>query len=376
MPGEGSIFKRMRERPNGRTYVRWVAQTSAGPRTARRIVRRICRTRADARAALDELQAGRNVSRRPLGTYLRSWLDDIAAPTIAPNTRRGYEDVIAHLGPIAGIPLGDLTPEDIEGCLAGMTAQRRGQRVATPASPKSRRNALTMLRRALSVAQRRGHVRENVARLVDMPRVPRQQRDGLTADRVRAILDAVGGDRYEAAVALGLVGLRASEVLGLTWADVDERAGIVHVRAQLAGSGPTAVRVPLKTAASAAPLPLPGFVLRRLMEHHQRQRAERPFVPIDDDGLVFVTPAGHPVNGSWLTRHFQAMLKRSGIPAMRFHDLRHGFASLLAALGVSPRVAQDLARHARVTTTLEVYTHTTTAMHRDAMATYGKAVGE
>ncbi len=323
MSGDGSLYKRTGTRPNGRTYTRWVAQTSSGPRGSRRIVRKVCRTRVEARVALDGLLAGRNVSKRSLGDYLREWLRDTAS--VSPNTRRGYEDVIAHFAPIAEVRLGDLTAEDVERCLRGMTARRKGQQVATLSSAKSRRNALAMLRRALSVALRRGHVRENVALLVDMPRVRTVPRAALTPERAQAILEAVRGDRYEAAYALGLVGLRASEILGLSWGAFDERAGVIHVREQLAGSGRSGHLVPLKTAASAAPIPLPGFVVRRLVEHRERQRAERPFVPLDD-GLVFVTPAGLPVNGSWLTRHFQAMLERSGIPKMRLHDLRHGCA--------------------------------------------------
>lgn len=384
MSGEGSVWRRSRKRPDGTTYVRWVAQASFGGRGDRRIVRRVCRTRAEAKAELEALLGGTVTSRQPLGAYLRGWLDDTAAPSLAPNTVRGYRAVIAHLAPLGDVPLADLTAEDVERCIAAMTARRRHQAKATPASPKTRRNALVMLRHALSDAERRGHVRVNVARLVDMPRVPRARRDGLSAERVRAILGAVAGDRYEAAYALGLVGLRASEILGLAWESVDLEGGIVHVREQLAGSGKRARLVPLKTAASAAPLPLPGFVVERLTAHRDRQRAERPVVPVDQ-GLVFVTEAGLPVNGSWLTRRFQHLLGAAGIDpvdtprgvssTIRLHDLRHGFASLLAALGVPPRVAQDLVRHARVTTTLEVYTHTTSAMHRDAMDRLDVAVG-
>lgn len=385
MSGDGSIFKRWRARPDGTRYLRWVAQASTGGRGSRSVVRKVCRTRGEARDALVELQGGRDLSRRSLGDYLRGWLSDTAGPSISANTARGYRAVIGHLEPIGPIALPDLTAEDIERCLAGMAAQRKGQKVATPASAKTRRNALAMLRHALSDALRRGHVRENVALLVDMPRVRAVPRQGMTAERAAAILSAVAGDRYEAAYALALCGLRASEILGLSWSAFDEHAGRIHVREQLAGSGKAGRLVPLKTPASAAPVPLPPFAVRRLVEHRERQRAERPIVPVDD-ALVFVTEAGLPVNGSALTRRFQRLLGESGIEprqtprgvssGVRLHDLRHGFASLLAALGVPPRVAQDLVRHARVTTTLEVYTHTTSAMHRDAMAAYGKAVGE
>ena len=79
--------------------------------------------------------------------------------------------------------------------------------------------------------------------------------------------------------------------------------------------------------------------------HLERQDGERPFVPIDD-ALLFATEGGYAINGSWFTKHFQALLERAGLPQMRLHDMRHGAASLLVGAGAHPRVAQELLRHA------------------------------
>lgn len=367
MSGDGSLWARDRVGASGRTYRRWVAQVSIGGRGERRIVRRLFRTKAEAREALGEMLAGRDLSRQPLGDYLRRWLGETAGPAVSANTLRGYEDAAAHLADIARIPLRDLTAEDIEGVLNRMTARRHGQRVARDAAPKTRRNALAMLRRALAVAERRGHVARNVALDVEMPRVPRARRDAMTPDLAKAVLAAVEGDRYEAAYALALCGLRASEVLGLAWEDVDEAAGTALVRWQLVGTGERAARAQLKTAASEAPVPLPPFAVERLRAHHDRQRLERiaSGVPTED-GLVFTTERGYGVNGSWLTRHFKRLLAAAGLPGMRLHDLRHGAASLLAAAGAHPRVAQALLRHSTSRVTLERYTHVTAAQEREA----------
>jgi integrase len=71
--------------------------------------------------------------------------------------------------------------------------------------------------------------------------------------------------------------------------------------------------------------------------------------------------AGRSVNGSWLTKHFQALLARAGLQRMRLHDLRHGAASLLVGAGVHPRIAQELLRHASSKTTMEIYSHVSSA---------------
>lgn len=360
MPGDGSIFKMA----NGR----WRAQVSIGPRSSRSYRTRTVATRSAARAALDELRdelrRGQSPSKQSLGDYLRWWLDETARPSISANTYRGYDDVIAHMQPISAVPLRELTADHIESVLNRMTV-RRGK-VAIPASPKTIRNAQAMLRRALGMAFERGLVLRNVALQVPLRRIPDRETEALTPEVARRILDAVAGDRYEAAYALAFIGLREGEFLGLGWDDVDLEQATALVRWQIVGSGPKATRAQLKTRGSKATVPLPPFVVERLAAHRERQRAERPVASLDG-GLVFVTERGYAVSGSWLTKHFQALLAAAGLPRMKIHDLRHGAATLLVAAGAHPRVAQELLRHARSSTTMEIYSHVSSAQRREAV---------
>jgi integrase len=155
--------------------------------------------------------------------------------------------------------------------------------------------------------------------------------------------------------------------------DIDLEACTTAVRYELVGSGPAATRHQLKTVASEATVPLPAFVVTRLQEHLERQQDERPH-KASTDGLVFVTVRGYAVNGSWLTKHFQALLQRAGLPRMRLHDLRHGAASLL--VGVHPRIAQELLRHASSKTTMEIYSHVSAAQQREAVEVLQRALAE
>lgn len=375
MSGEGSIFRVVRTRRDGTTYVRWRAEVSQGGRESRRTTNRLCRTRHEAVAALDQLRAdtrdGLRLSTLDLGTYLRAWLDDTARPNVSPNTYRGYRAVLGHLEPIAHIPLVELAAEDIERCLNGMTAQRHRQvKDPTPASPKTVRNVQVMLRVALAHAEQRGHVRRNVARLVKLRRVPTVRREGMTPETARAILEAVSGDRYEAAYVLGFAGLRASEVLGLAWSDIDWEARTVDVRHQLSGSGVSAVRVQPKSLASSAPVVLPASVLELLRAHQHAQRQERIAAGVEtEEGLVFLTLAGVAVNLSWYSKHFRALVVAAGLPPMSVHQLRHGTVSLLAGANVPQKVTQEYVRHAQSRTTTDVYTHSTRAQHRQAADT-------
>lgn len=375
MRGSGSVYRRTRTRPNGQTYTRYMAQVSIG---GGRYVRRQFETRREATRALEAMLASTEVSRQALGAYLRSWLAETARPRVTPNTLRGYEAAISHLAPVADIALEDLTPEDVQHVVNRMTAARHRQvKAPSPASPKTRRNALAMLRAALADAERRGHLTRNVAAMVDMPRVPRVSREAMTPERAKAIRAAIAGDRYEAAYLLAFCSLRASEVLGLVWSDLDAERRTVRVRYQLAGSGPKAVRVQTKTRTSARPVPIPPFVTAALVAHEERQRRERPVVPIDpaEDSLVFVTERGYAVNGSWLTRHFGDLLAAAKLPGMRVHDLRHGLSALLAGIHVHPSVAQAILGHTTARMTLDAYTAVTWDAQREAMDRLDEAIG-
>lgn len=372
MAGTGGLFKIRTKAPDGSTRIRWRAQLSIGPRDSRRFVTRTRATRDAAKLELDKLRtehaAGASPTTLSLGAYLRRWLDDSAKPSISANTWRGYDDVLTHhLAPIAAVALGKLTAEDIERALAQMTSHRG--RVATPASPKTIRNAQVMLRHALEQATERGHVARNVARQVPLRRVPRRSRDAMTPDVAHRILAAVAGDAYEAAYALAMVGLRASEILGLARSDVRlESPASVNVRRQLVGSGRRARLAELKTAASTAPVPLPPFVVDRLRMHLAAQ-------PVGlADGLVFVNRQGLGVSGSWLTKRFAALVTAAGLPRMTLHSLRHGAATLLVGAGAHPRVAQELLRHASSRTTMDIYSHVSAAQQREAVDLLEKAV--
>ena len=307
-----------------------------------------------------------DLPRLSLGEYLRRWLDESARPTISGNTLRGYEDVLLHLEPIADIALSRLTAEDVEACCNQMVTHRVGAKTQQPASAKTVRNAQVMLRRALGQAEIRGHVRRNVAKLVPLRRISRSNIDALTPERARAILAAIACDRLEAAYALAFVGLRSSEIVGLAWSNLDLEHMTVTIRYQISGSGRKAVRVETKTAASAATIPLPPFVVQRLRAHLEGQETERPLVPFGDS-LVFVTGRGLAISSSWFTKHFQSLPLRAALPTMRLHDMRHGAVSLLRGAGAHPRVAQELLRHApgsRVT--MERYAHVTASQQREA----------
>lgn len=164
-------------------------------------------------------------------------------------------------------------------------------------------------------------------------------------------LDFIEGERLFALFSLAAYsGLRRDEVLGLTWAEVDPEEGVAYVRETGSGVGP-------KSEAGVRVVPLPGPVMQALRVRHAQQAADRLAWGRDwpDTDLVFTREDGSPVPGQWVSVRFETLAYRAGLPPVRFHDLRHGAASLAKAAGLDSKYISALLGHARSSFTDDVY---------------------
>lgn len=100
------------------------------------------------------------------------------------------------------------------------------------------------------------------------------------------------------------------------------------MRFSLQRVGPVLALTDPKTARSQRTLPLPGFCVQALKEHRDRQGNEQADAHAwpNDWGLVFTTLVGTPIEPRNLNRHLDALIRRAGLPRIRFHDLRHAAA--------------------------------------------------
>jgi integrase len=190
--------------------------------------------------------------------FITLWLRDVVTPGVRPTTAGGYRYICENriLPEWGHVRLRALRAIEVQAFLA--SELRRGQ------APSTVRQTLRILRIALERARRFGLVKANVAREVATPRVARPVIVPLSPREVRALLRVTRGEAIGRLVVLGLAGLRAGELRGLQWGDVELRARRLHVRrtAQWAGKGLEIV--PPKTRASVRTIALPRFVVREL----------------------------------------------------------------------------------------------------------------
>ena len=320
-----------------------------------------------ARRAREELVAALAAGKMPASPRLRFdtvagwWLARFEAKVAAgerhPRTLEAYRYHLEHnlLPRLASRRVAALGVEDVAALIIELRADGR--------SAKSTANALGTLQGILRFARRRGWMLADPVELLEpdeRPRHPRRRQRVLGRPEIERLLDACPPRGRLLVITALYSGLRISELLGLIWEDLDFEAGLIRVRAQLsrAHRGEAARRVAPKTPASVREVPLVEQLSHQLAAHKQTS----PFAAPGD--WVFATSRGTPYGHRNVARRVltraadAAQLNGDGWPPLRFHDLRHTFAShLIVDLGLDVAQVSRILGHARITITLDVYTH-------------------
>jgi integrase len=380
--GEGSVYEAADGRWRG--AISW---TEPDGSRRRRLV--TGRTSAEARNKLDELRAKLRVGKlRPSGSrtvaeYLAGWLER-DRDRVRPSTWRSREmHVRCYLVPALGhVALARLSSSDVENALR--TFQRSGSPTLPaarrrPLSPLTVRHIRATLRRALNAAQRSGLVDRNAAADAAPPYVAHRLVSYLSAPDVRRMLDGTRGDPFGPLYALAVTtGLRLGELLGLSWADIDEAAGTLTVRRSLAEAGDRrwALADP-KSARSRRTLPLPRVARDALDRAHEQQEAAKASAGTvwqDRAGLIFTDMVGRPLDPRNASHAFQVARRRLGLPPVRFHDLRHSAATMLLSAGVPLAVISEMLGHAGIAITASHYAAIVPELRREAADAMDRAL--
>jgi integrase len=351
--GEGSITKR----DDGRWMARYTVRTIKGPK--RRTV--YGRTRAEASAKLAKAMADRDgglifdAGSLTVGDYLDRWLSNSVKDTVRERTYERYEEILRlHVKPALGrLKLNALTPAHVQDFYR--------DRLDNGFSPATVQKIHVILHKALSQAVSWSLVPRNAGEAVRAPRPAPTEMRPLSPDEARRLLETAEGDRLEALYVLAIhTGMRQGELLGLKWENVDLAANAIRVRHSLLRTKGRVILGEPKTKKSRRTVHLTGAASRALEEHLERQLKvmERLGDLYRDQGLVFTTEVGTPINPSNLRkRSFAPLLQKAGLPRLRFHDLRHTCATLLLSKNIHPKYVQELLGHATVSITLDTYSH-------------------
>jgi integrase len=350
---------RIYRRKDGRYEGRYTVQTPDGPKRKRVYGRKYKEVQRKLAEAMGDAAKGivyddENMS---VGEYLDRWLRDSQRGSVRQSTfdRDSYL-IRVHVKPVLGrVKLKNLTPLDVQSLYR--------DRLDNGLSSSTVNKIHGVLHKAFGQAVRWSLIPRNPTDAVKPPRPAPEEMRPLSSEEARRLLDAAKGDKLEALYVLAVTtGMRRGELLGLKWSDVDLKNATVSIRRTLTRTD-NGKRVALgepKTKKSRRTIPLTSQAVEALRSHLERQLNEIETLGdlYDDQGLVFTSEAGTPINPSNLRqRSLAPLLKKAGLPHIRFHDLRHTCATLLLLKGVHPKFVQELLGHATIAITLDTYSH-------------------
>lgn len=293
---------------------------------------------------MDEINRGgfREVKRIRFKEFASLWMRDYAAVAVKPSTLATYAAVIElHLSPYFGESwLHQIDPIDVQ---RFVSEKIRDEKLA----PKTALNFLVLLREIFKHGALWGYCRTNPTEQVQRPRVIQQEMDVLSTKELQRFLENVTPKYYSLFLVAVLTGVRRGELLALKWGDVDWNSSQICVRRSLYKG----TFVTPKTKYSNRRIVMTPLLQRKLLQHRLSSQSS-------DSDIMFTNNSGLPLDpDNLIKREFYPALERAGLRRIRFHDLRHTYASLLIAQGENIKFIQSQLGHASATTTLDRYGH-------------------
>jgi integrase len=327
-------------------------------------------TRREAQAhlvqLLNQVQAGGGIppTRLLLKDYLEQWLRDYAAGAVTQTTLESYIMIARkHVIPAIGhVPLGRITSQALQGYLS--------DKLRTGLSPTTVLHQHRLLHEAFHHAVRWGLLPRNPCDFVDPPKKHKVEMRVWDEEQVRLFLAEAkrSSQYYPLYLAAVTTGMRQGELLGLRWKDIDFTLGIASVQQKFYRLGRQPVFSPPKNDKSR-PVAFAPALLEVLRGVRDVQAEHRKLLgpEYEDRDLIFCQFNGKPLHAHNVTqRDFRRIIKRSGLPRIRFHDLCHSHATHLLRAGVHPKVVQERLGHSTPAFTLATYSHVLPGMQEEA----------
>lgn len=348
---EGTLYYRESRRE-------WCAQVTINGHRLTKYAKTQRECRDWVRASLEKIRCGLTYegTQVTLTMFMESWLNSKELSRRARTVFLYRQIATQHILPILGqMKLQDIQPAHIKQLYDIKRREGRGARTVQLIH--------STLFSVLKQAVKEGILGRNPSEAVDRPKVEQAEFQIFTETQARQFLTATAGSEFEALYYLALTtGMREGELLGLKWFDIDWEKSTLQVQRQLQQVEKKGyVFVPPKTKKGRRKIQLGEASIAQLMAQREHQK-EAKAVAGDrwqENELIFPTTIGTPLDNHRVTDEFKSILKKAGLPNIRFHDLRHTSISLLLDAGMPVNAVQGRAGHSKPSVTTDIYGHTT-----------------
>ena len=241
-------------------------------------------------------------------------------------------------------------------------------------SAKSCRNLHGVLHKMLNQAVLCGYIKNNPVIAVQLPRVEKKEMLTITGDDLKKFLAEIKGKPYEHLFFVDVfTGMRESEIIGLTWDCVDFKKGIIRVEKQFKRERKTEGGNEYKfdtlkngKTRVITPAPFVFDVLKLVKAEQAKNRLKYGSSYNNEHNLVFTSETGNHLSPVSVYGCFKRRVSAIGFSNLRFHDLRHSFATISLQNGDDIKTVSENLGHATVAFTLDVYGHVTDKMRKDS----------
>ena len=366
--GEGSIRKRADGRWEGRYTVGYDPET--GKQKFKNVLGKSqSEVKEKLKAAIEESKDIDLIKAEEytVGQWMDVWFENCAKLKVRPSSHQTYKGYIEnHIKPYIGsIPLNQLTSLDLQKLYKKLLNKGRVERKESKEQPKGLsaktvRNINQVISSAMEFAKSQKLIRNNPTDGCSLPKAEHKEMQTLSAEQLSAFFtEAKESGVYEFYYIALATGLRRGELLGLKWQDIDFENGILHIHRQVSRIDGEVVEAPLKTKNSYRNVAIGADAVEILKAQKEKMQSD----------YVFPSPTGGPISPDSVLHMLHRVLNRAGLPKVRFHDLRHTFATLALQNGVDVKTVSGMLGHYSAGFTLDIYAHVTTTAQKQAANT-------
>ena len=369
--GEGSI----RKRSGGR----WEGRYTAGydPETGKWITKNVLgKTQAEVKEKLSKaIEESKKLDivrsdEYTVAEWLRLWYELYAKPNIRPTTADSYHRGIeSHVIPRIGeIKLKELTSRDIQKLYKDLQENgrlRKSKKQQSGLSNATVRGIHMMLHNALDRAVKERLILRNPTEDCIIPKIQKQEMKILHPEDMKVYLEAADKRGVLPMFYLELVtGIRKGELTALLWSDLDEGKRTISVSKQAVGDRNRNVTISRpKTENSVRKISIPLSAVELLRQEHKKHPGNPWMFPSPKTGEMY-----HPDS---IAKLHEKIPRDTGMKHIRFHDLRHTFATMALQNGVDVKTVSSMLGHYDAGFTLRTYTHATRQMQEQAAEKMG-----